>query len=297
MKILITGATGFVGRTLTRRLLADGHSLCLLVRNEEKMKKLFPSENYRHISLKDSCWTDEVAKFNPEITIHLAAYFTGRNDLENAEKLVESNLLFPVQLLCALRETDCKAFVNTGTFSEYQYGAGKYCANNLYSATKTALRPILDFFSSNSEMKWINVVVYSPYGRKNESKKVIDYLVDALGSAEPVGFSDGHQILDFIHVDDMADFYIRLLERIDTVPNGEEFQLGSGKGYSIREVGAEMERVFGKKLNAAWGKIPRRPNDHIFTTAPIANNIRLLDWQARLSLTDGLRIFREDLQS
>lgn len=297
MKILITGATGFVGRTLTRRLIAEGHTLCLLIRNEEKMRKLFPSGEYEYISLTDTKWTSEISKFNPEVTIHLAAYFTGRNDLENAEKLVKSNLLFPVQLLCALQETDCKAFINAGSFAEYHLGDGKLSSNSIYAATKSALRPLIDYFAHASGWKWINVVFYTAYGRKNESKKVIDYLVDALGSEKPVGFSDGHQVLDFIHVDDMADFYCRLLERIDSVPNGQEFHLGFGKGYSIRDVGAEMERVFGKKLNATWGQIPRRPNDHIFTTAPIANNIRLLDWQARLSLTDGLQIFREDLQS
>lgn len=296
MKILLTGSTGFVGRTVTRRLLSEDHSLCLLVRDIEKMRSLFPDGEYDFISLKEADWTEQVTRWNPDVTIHLAAYFTGKSDIESAERLVESNLMFPIKLLCALKDTACKAFINTGTFAEYHLGNGVLKPNSLYAASKTALRPIIDYFHSISGWKWINVIFYTAYGRKNENKKVIDYLADAIGSEKPIGFSDGTQILDFIHVDDMASFYSRLLNRIDDIPDKEEFHLGTGKGHSIREAGMIMEIVYGEKLNADWGRIPKRPNDHISSVAPIANNIRLLDWKAEISLEEGIAIFRHDLE-
>ena len=69
------------------------------------------------------------------------------------------------------------------------------CPIIFYSATKTAVRPIIRYYQAQSCWNWINVVVYSPYGRYNSSKKVIDYLVDAVKAEKPVDFSPGNQYL------------------------------------------------------------------------------------------------------
>ena len=61
------------------------------------------------------------------------------------------------------------------------------------------------------------MVVYSPYGRYNSRKKVIDYLVDAAGPEKTMDFSPGNQVLDFIHVDDIADFYYTLILSLDNL--------------------------------------------------------------------------------
>ena len=73
------------------------------------------------------------------------------------------------------------------------------------------------------------MVVYSPYGRYNSSKKVIDYLVDAVKAEKPVDFSPGNQVLDFIHVDDIADFFYTLILSLDNLKDSYyQFHLGTG---------------------------------------------------------------------
>ena len=90
MRILITGATGFVGKTLIPYLISKGmKDLVLLVRNLDKAKTLFGNESVEMITTQSSDWMEQVKNANPDVTLHLAAFFTGRHDYENANKLAQ----------------------------------------------------------------------------------------------------------------------------------------------------------------------------------------------------------------
>ena len=299
MRILITGATGFVGKTLVPFLIQHGFDeICLLIRSRMKADRLFPNLKLDYIDTTKNDWSEKVIAYNPDSVVHLATLFTGKCDAETALNLVETNVLFTTLLLEALSHTECRHFVNAGTFSEFLYGGGEYFANNLYSATKTAVRPIIRYYQTRGKWHWLNMVIYTPYGRKNEQKKIIDFLADALGSPVPCKFSAGTQVLDFIHVDDMADFFFTLLSKSDALDEPYyQFHLGTGIGHSLREVGEVMERVSGKKLNADWGAYQFRPLDTMHAVAPIARNIELLDWRSKISLEEGLRIYMEERKS
>lgn len=297
MRILVTGATGFVGKTLIPYLYTSGFSdVAITVRDEKKARTLFPDLSLTYIGIGDN-FSNGIKSFNPDVVIHLATYFTSRNDSKSIDILIDTNVKFPTLILEALRGTNCKAFINIGTFTEFVYGAGKKSCNNLYSATKSALRPIIKYYQKELGYKWINVIVYSPYGRKNNSsKKVIDYLINAMDADQPVAFSEGMQKLDFIHVDDMADFFVRLISHINDIQNDFiELHLGTGECHSIKEVARIMERIFNKKINAEWGKLPYRENEAMHTVAPIAAMIKLLNWQPRISIEEGLKILKTEL--
>lgn len=298
MKILITGATGFIGQYLVPYLSEHlSKDLCLLVRDKGKTEKLFSDTiGYTVISTESQDWREQVIVYSPDVVLHMATYFTGRCDVGNIKNLVESNVLFTTLLLEAISQTKCKHFINIGTFSEYCNGAGEFFPNNLYSATKTAVRPIIQYFQTISTWNWINVIIYSPYGRKNVQKKVVDYMVDAIRAKESVSFSPGEQILDFIHVDDIVDFFAVLIQKLKELDDVfYQFQLGSGTGHSVRELGNMIEKVWNQKMNADWGGRGYSPSDIMYAVAPICRNITLLNWRAKISLQEGLEILKNDL--
>lgn len=297
MKILITGGTGYVGRTLVPYLLRKGiGDICLIVRSKEKADQLFYGLPIKMINANDMYFKEQIIAFDPDIVLHMATLFNTRHDSESILKIIDSNIAFSSLLLEAVAATKCKYFVNIGTFTEFLLGNGEYLPNNFYSATKTAFRSIIRYFQLISSFKWINIIVYSPYGRKNEQKKVIDYLVDSLNAPLPVKMSKGEQVLDFIHVNDMVDFFYTLLTRIEVCAERYiQLHLGTGQGHSIREVAGTVEYVFGRKLNVDWGALPYRPMDTMYAVAPVAGTIDLLDWRAALSLEEGLEILKNDL--
>lgn len=298
MRILITGGTGFVGKTLIPYLYQHGYKdLTMLVRNLAKAKSMFPNLPISYIDTNNE-WREDVIENNANVVLHLATLFSSKCDADSADAIVKTNILFTTQLLEAVMHTNCRHFVNIGTFTEFLNGDGKYMPNNLYSASKTAVRPIIKFYQTQSNWNWVNVIIYSPYGRINSSKKVIDHLLDAMDAPNPVAFSKGEQILDFIHVDDIASFFVTLLNKINTLKEDfVEFHLGTGEGHTIREVAATMELVFGKPINADWGGFPYRSLDTMHAVAPISKNLSLLDWRSKLSLEAGIKILKDDINN
>jgi len=292
MKILITGATGFVGKTLIPYLFDRGITdIAILVRDKEKALNLFPLIPVTLFEI-DNNMRESIISYSPNVVLHMAALFNTRDDADTAIKIIDSNIVFGTLLLEAISKTSCQYFINIGTFTEYLYGAGEFFPNNLYSASKTAFRSIVQYYQTVNNFKWINVIVYSPYGRKNDQKKVMDYMLDAMNSPIPVNFSKGEQVLDFIHVDDIASFFYCLFSKIEVcIDSYTQFHLGTGEGHSIREVSRILEKVFSKKTNANWGGLPYRKFDPMYAVAPIAKNIELLNWKSQINLEKGLSVF------
>lgn len=283
MDILITGATGFVGQNLIPILQKNNEisNIILIVRDKEKAKNLFPFEKITILTLEDK--NSELTSFNIEKVIHLATFSTSRDDNEVIDKLIDSNIKYGTQLLNFLRTTQIKEFINFGTFAEYRFGE-KLESAYLYSATKTAFRVILDYFSKLNNFNYYNVIPYTIYGGKDTRKKVIDYIKESF--EKEVEMTKGEQILDFIHVEDVCDFILTLLLNKKFIPNGTNFYLGTGKGTSIRELSKILEKIYRKKCNIKWGALKYRPNDIMYAVAPIGNNLRYLNWKSKIRIED-----------
>ncbi len=250
---------------------------------------MYPSAN---VFIEDAEDWDSVKAFNPSVVLHLASLSTSRNDSEIIQPLIDSNILYGVRLLDALKECDnLKLFVNTGSFAEYRWGAETINDAYLYTATKSAFRTFVNYYSQLTGYKYINVIPYTIYGGKPTVKRLMDYILESMDSKEPIDMTAGEQILDFTHVDDLCDFYVHVvshLNDVQQVKSGENFHIGTGKGTNIRELATIMEDVYDKKCNIRWGGRPYRDRDTMYAVAPIAKNIELLHWRANIMLRDGI---------
>ena len=305
MKILITGGTGFVGKTLIPELYNSGYTdICLLVRNVTKANRLFAGVRLSIIDSNDTVWRKNIIAYNPDVVIHLATCPNHHNDALSVQQVVETNLLFTSLVAEAVSQTDCKYFINTGTFTEFFTGdveskhdtRTEYYPNNFYSASKTATRALLNFWQKVGKWKWINVIPYSPYGRFNETTKVFDLIYRSISSKDPIKLSEGKQILDFIHVDDITRFYIVLLNHLqDITDDYTQLYLGSGIGHSLRDVASSMEKITKKKVKIEWGALAYRPMDTMYAVAPIGKNPSWFFWRAKIGIEEGIRIYIDDV--
>lgn len=285
-RVLITGSSGFIGRNLVPKLLNLGFDILEITRTDSSTNNVSSSKANKRVSVFDSKFKEILNDFNPEIVIHLASYLTSSDEIGDIEKLIDSNIFFLSKVLCALKNIDLKLFINTGTSLEYALGNDEFLPGTFYAATKTASRFIVDYFSATNQFKQITIVPHTIYGANDSHKKVIDLICDSTSSISPINLSPGNQVLDFIYIDDVVDFYIFILENYNKLPIKSNYKLGSGIGYSLRQVASLIEEISGKKANINWGGINYRQNEVMYSVADMSKYN--LDWKPRISIKEGL---------
>jgi len=289
MKILVTGSTGFVGRHLVPKLLNENHSVLEIIRDPKKSFDLYLNSTNKYVYHPDDQdgLKAAIIEFKPEVVIHLASFLTSLDDYNTQQKLLSTNISFFCQILDAVKECNIRLFINTGTFAEYFKGDGEFDPAYLYAATKTASRSFLDYYSKVYHFKQATVVPYTIYGGNDTQKKIIDIIYDSIESQQPIDLSPGEQVLDFIHVDDVADFYISLIRNIDSLPDKSNYQLGTGVGHTLKQVAAIIEKITDKKTRINWGGRPYRPSDVMYAVADI-ELFNQLDYSPKIELENGI---------
>lgn len=286
MRILVTGATGFVGRHLVPELQSVGHQVLSVVRSDSSSTHMINS-----YVLKDDQddFRDKVIEFAPEVCLHLAAFLTSADDYVSMQKLISSNILLTCRLLDVVKDVnELKLFVNTGTFAEYFQGDHHLDPAYLYAASKTAARSFLKYYSTAYHFKAVTVVPYTIYGGTTKQEKIIDHIFNSLDALKPVELTNGEQVLDFIHMNDVINFYQCLVDRSEMVPEEANFYLGTGKGCNLRQLAALMEDFTGQRANIKWGAREYREKDTFYSVANIGLQYRLWKWLPKVTLREGI---------
>jgi len=292
MRILVTGSTGFVGRHLLPKLIEAEHEVIELTIEPEVSNKLYGKTTSKiEVPKKQTELVAKIEHCKPDIVIHLASYLTPADDFDTMEKLLSVNIMFFCRLLDALKKCDLKLFINTGTSAEYFKGDGVFEPAYLYAATKTASRSFLNYYSTVYNFKQFTVVPYTIYGGNDTQKKIIDVIFDSLDSSIPVDLSPGEQVLDFIHVDDVANFYVYLVDNMEKIENKANFQLGTGRGTTLKQLARIIEQKSGKKANINWGGKPYRPSDVMYAVADTQLQQKLMNNLKLISIEQGVESY------
>lgn len=283
-KILITGATGFVGQNLVRQFAANReYELICLVRDLRKAQTLLPSG----IRLTDNI--SSLKEFSIQYVVHLASFLSSKDDIVTVRNILDANVIFGAEILNALRDCSDLKFINFGSFAEYRTGPGTPDCAYFYTAAKRAFRPILDYYASIGNWNYIHLIPYTIYGDHNTQKKLIDFVKESMEAETPVDMSPGYQVSDFIHIKDIISCIKYFIDHDDLWENkkGEEYHLGTGKGTSIRELAKMVETRYGKKCNINWGGISYRERDVMHAVAPIGK-LLAIGWKPICKLEDNL---------
>jgi nucleoside-diphosphate-sugar epimerase len=258
----------------------------------EVSEKLYGKKTLKHtLTENQHSLSDALIAFKPEIVIHLASYLTANDDFLTMKRLIDTNVFFFCRLLDALKNSGLKMFINTGTFAEYFKGDNRFDPSYLYAATKTASRSFLDYYSKAYKFKQTTVVPYTIYGGLDTQKKIIDLIYDSISSETPLDLSPGEQILDFIHIDDVTDFYLNLVECYTSLPEKSNFQLGTGTGTSLKQLARYIEEITNKKTNINWGGKLYRSTDVMYAVADLEMHKKYFLRKPDISLLQGLANF------
>ncbi len=281
---MVTGATGFVGRHLVRRLFDDGWSVAALVRNADA--DLPGAVDQHTVSGDVEQLTSVVANIRPTVCFHLATAFRGVHVAADIDPMVETNIGFGTKLAEAVsRSGDCR-FVNTGTVWQH-YHAQTYSPVSLYAATKQAFTDVLRFYQEVDHLDVVTLELTDTYGPGDTRPKLLPHLVRAVREGLPVELTDGTQLIDLLHVSDAVSALL-------ATANGESgatYGASSDAAITLKELVQRVEAVSGESVDARWGARQARPREMMrpwMVSDPPPN------WSPTMSLEDGIaELFQE----
>lgn len=288
--VLVTGATGFIGGKLTARLLAEQWSVHVLVRPESDASALPDHPNLRiHRSANSvEALTDVMMDCMPDLVFHLASLYLNDHRPDQVDLLVQSNVLFPAQLMEAMTAAGVRKLVNTGTAWQHYESSG-YAPVNLYAATKQAGQDIADFYASAHGLSIITLKLFDTYGPGDTRRKLIKILCDAAVDAETLDMSPGEQTVDLTHVDDVIDAFMiagRLAK--EGGPGLNQGFFVSGERLTVKSLVDAVAGALGRPVNARFGGRPYRPREVMTPYAPTESEI-LPGWHRTRSIAGSVR--------
>ncbi len=287
---LVTGATGFVGSHLVRRLIKERWETHIITRSSSILTPLKDVRNKIILHLHDGTTNSmiNIAKeAEPEIVFHLASLFLAQHTSEDIERLVKSNILFGVQLAEAMALQGVTKLVNTGT-SWQHFQDEPYNPVCLYAATKQAFEDMLKFYVEASGLKVINLKLFDTYGADDPRPKLFALLRKSAQEKAELVMSSGEQLIDLVYIDDVIEGYLLAAKRLmdNKVSNMEEYALSSGNPIPLKEIVALYGRTIGKPVPVNWGGRPYRPRE---VMVPWNQGQKIPGWKPHYDLITGLK--------
>ncbi len=287
--VLLTGGTGFLGARVARKLLEAGFRVLVLAREDSALDRLARAGATAARVLRPALTADGivdcVAEARPDAVVHVAAASRGGETPRDVARMVEANVTLPALLLAAMRAAGVANFVNTGTSWQVCDGDA-YSPFNLYAATKQACEDLLAGFCADG-MRAITLRLFDVYGPHDRRGKLVDLIADAASSGQVLAMSPGEQVIDLLHVDDVAEAFLVAVRRLlSGAVLGHEVYGVSGERLSLRALAARLGGVLGRDPPIAWGGRAYRPREVML---PWSGFRPLPGWAPGIPLSDGLR--------
>ena len=281
MKILITGASGYLGSWLTRRLRQNGHEISILKRSFSDVKRISDILPFIAIYNIDQQQPETILSIaRPDVILHTATCY-GRAG-QSYRAVADTNVFFPLRLLEAAAVAGVSAFINTDTVLD------RY--TNRYSLSKSQFTDWGKLYVQEGKGRFVNICLEHMYGPGDDSSKFTTYIINSLRkNVYSLDLTEGKQIRDFIYIEDVVSAYERILDYV--VEDDIKFlnyEVGSGQPVTIRHFVETVAEVTEANTKLRFGAIAYRPNEKMESHSNI-EPLRRLGWTPSVLLRDGIR--------
>lgn len=288
-RVLLTGASGFVGTRVMRALVTAGHEVHAVSSREQQ-----PTDGVRWVMgdlLEPAAAKNLVEGLRPERLLHLAwiakpgVYWTSPENI----CWVEATL----RLLREFANHGGERAVIAGSCAEYDWWSGNgLCVETstplrpatLYGISKDATRALSEAFAAavGIELSWGRI--FYLYGPGEPKTRLVPFVAQALLEGKTAAVGDGVQVRDFLHVDDVAEALVALLDSHVEGP----VNIGSGRGVKVREVIELIARSAGRPDLVCFGARPPQVGEPPTLIADVGRLEREVGFQPRISLRAGI---------
>ena len=284
MKILLTGASGFLGSALALYWLNAGHQVALLLRPTSKLDRMRGLEASFDVGrcMADVEVVDFVKKVQPEAVVHTACSY-GRQG-ESSLQLFDSNLRLGLVLLQSLQNAaQPVSFINTGSALVSEV--------SLYALSKNQFSQWGSMLASQSsgQLRFINVQLQHMYGPGDDASKFTTHVLHACQRNDPqLKLTAGEQTRDFIYIEDVVTAYDTLLTQRNQLDTVQDIEVGSGVAPTIRQFVETAHHLTESRTKLLFGALPYRINEAMHCLANVAR-MSHLGWAPAFNLTAGLK--------
>tara|TARA_A100001015_G_C15042950_1_gene741132 strand:+ start:2031 stop:2903 length:873 start_codon:yes stop_codon:yes gene_type:complete len=283
MKIILTGGTGFIGSRILSKLTKFNHEILILSRKKIKSKR-----NVKYIQcdlFKPNSYLDKIKKFKPHILIHCAWY-----DIENLNKKENSsnNLKYSKFLINkVIKLKSLKKILIAGSCFEIKNKKNKVsekCSLNVMShfarAKTSLLKHIKKVIKKNQKFYWLRI--FYAYGPGNRDGTIIPMIIKNLKDNKPFVIKNPKNELDYIYVEDIADYFIKILL---INPKSGIYNVSSGKLTSIKFIFRFLKSKINRNYKFhVFGKSKKNLSYYGSTKKSFLN----LYWKPQVKINSGL---------
>ena len=314
-QILVTGAAGFIGFHLCRRLLSDGFAITgmdnlndyydpALKQARLAMLREFPAFSFHQLDLADRDGMRQLfAETQPEIVVHLAAQAGVRYSVENPHVYIESNVVGFLNILEGCRHHKVKHLVYASSSSVYglntkmPFSVEDHVDHpaSLYGATKKANELMAHSYSHLYGIPTTGLRFFTVYGPWGRPDMAYFSFTKAILAGNPISlFNHGKMKRDFTYVDDIIEGVVRVMRHVPQgmakgAPPYRIYNIGNQNPVELERFVQILEEHLGKKAVIQY--MPMQAGDVVATYADVQDLMRDTGFAPSTSLEDGLRHF------
>ncbi|KYG63073.1 hypothetical protein AZI86_15245 [Bdellovibrio bacteriovorus] len=292
--VMITGAHGFIGAQLLN-LLSVAHVPCVGLSSGKTTSNVrVNSFGRKNLVVCDLDQPASVARSFHGVTmiVHTATYGAYSWQVESGEIFKQVQQL--ETLLSEARKNGIKAFIHTGTSSEY----GQNCnyakedqtphANSLYSLAKIQCHNLISYYGKTLNVPAMTLRLFSIYGPGEHPRKLIPHICSSILENHPLTLSDPETSRDFVHIYDALEMILDGLLGIQPQDYGEAYNVCTGEQTSLKNVADILAKEFDFK-NLRWSSGVAKSWDLKTWVGSTEKTFKRFGWQAKISFAAGLK--------
>lgn len=300
MKVVVTGATGFLGKWLVEELLRRGDEVLAIVRDISKIPISWSDSKKLKIikcALSDynELLQDETFIMNADVFFHFAWQGTSGISRTDIDMQLENARASCVAVHLA-KKMRCKRFVHAGSIMEYEaiknftidgFAPGMSC---IYSIAKTMSDYLARTVAVQEGLEYINLIIANIYGVRESSARFVNTMLKRMIAGEQLLLTDGKQKYDFIYVSDAVRAILLVAEK---GKNLENYYIGNSEQKLLKDYVLSMHKVVGSMSELRFGEIERHSKSLEYDEFDVNKLERELGFKSEISFEQGIKYLSE----
>lgn len=292
--IAVTGANGFMGSRIVKRLAGYGAKVHVIVRETSDLWRFEKELDRVDICMLEITSSEAVnacfGVIKPEYVFHMAAYGVDHRKKVYLEA-ANTNIIGTINVLSAAKASGCRKLINTGTSMQYGNKPGsitedsRYEPNNIYGSTKAAATILFHQLAQENELPAATIIPFGVFGESEGSHKFFPHVILSALRGIDVELSHCEQLRDYCYVENIIDGF--LLAAADDSIKNEIFNIGSGEVHKLKYFVDLITEKIDCSCNIRYGAVEYRKND-LWSPMPDISRITQLGWKPRIGLEEGI---------